>query len=158
MTKLVRTLKGDHLSDIKDLIFVVIQLIDPNEPKNLQICDNYVAIREQITKFIAALSRLLGQHENSVSTEVQKFVEFVVKGFENQKFTLQSSAYTFECLCKHCAPVLSPFTSQLSEQILTQEFVTSWSYNDESREIVIGFSYLINHECLTNMEACGPHL
>ena len=35
------------------------------------VCDKYVAMREQVTKFIAALSRLLGHHEQAVASEVQ---------------------------------------------------------------------------------------
>jgi len=52
-----------------------------------------------------------------------KFMDFAVGGFKDKKLTLPTASYCFQCLCMHCAPVLTPFTSSLAEQILTQDFV-----------------------------------
>lgn len=60
MTKLAKTLEPEELENIKDVIVLITQL-----------GDEHVAIRLQITKFIVAISHLLGKHGHSAADLVK---------------------------------------------------------------------------------------
>ena len=68
--------------------------------------------------------------------------------------TLETSSRCFSQLCADCADVLSPFTEQFVQQILTPEFIGTWSYSDTYKEIVHGFAFLVDNVSQKDMQRC----
>lgn len=139
MTKLAKTLEPTQLENIQSIIVLATRL-----------GDEYIAMRLQITKFIIAISRLLGQHGTGTTDLVKQFMQYILVGFQNRKLTLQDSSYAFGALCQDCAVVLAPYTQEYIDQILVPDFVATWRYEEVYQDIICGFGSLINEVYATN--------
>ena len=112
-------------------------------------------MRLQCTNFICAITPLLGEFGTDAAAEIKQFTEFATKGFQNAKLTLDTSASCFISLCGDCAAVLNPFAEQLVQQILGPDFIGTWTFQDNYRDIVRGFSYLVDSVSKTDMLRCA---
>ena len=51
--------------------------------------------------------------------------------------------------------MLSPFAEQFVQQILVPDFIDTWTFQDNYRDIVRGFSYLVDNVSKTDTLRCA---
>ena len=135
-----KTIDSDQLQEL----FVLIETL-------LQLPERYVAIRLQTTELFNAIAYLLSKQEANKRL-VPEILKYTLRGFLDQRLTLPSSAYLFHILCKENASVIAPFAFEITQQIMTQNFVEKWTTSDKYADILRGFGLLVPPVCRGNLQ------
>jgi hypothetical protein len=66
--------------------------------------------------------------DKQVQAEVLRLIQFTLRGFNNPRLTLSTSAYCFYILCEKNRIVLVEHAEQIVAEVMQQDFVSQWDY------------------------------